>query len=231
MDADRTATRQSIGKVDAMMGCSRGAIHSVIFGVLIASGVSTRAQTAIPAGKGSYASSPPSNVQYSAQIQAIQNQELFLVNEKRASGGTETRTAQLPDRPIPTNKWWTQLVVSRFARSLWTYPFKIDTGNRGLDVFLPVKWQPEGNDPQCDFPLHVGGTAFNPEDARAKDWSDWSVSFRMAQSPTRYFDATLGEGMPCVWMEYHGVQPELTLPGGAEAQFFDSVGRIGGLPS
>lgn len=177
--------------------------------------LSCAAQNVVPVGKGSYASSPPSST--GDKLRAFETKELFLVKET--------------DQPIPTNKWWTQLVVSRFARSLWSYPLRVDTSEKGLDVFFPIRWQSDGQDPLCDFPLNAGGKDFTPHDARAKNWSDWTCSFRMAQSPDKYFDVTLGEGMPCLWIEYHGVQPELTLPGGSDPKFFSLNGQPAALPA
>lgn len=172
-------------------------------------------QEVVAVGKGSYAGSPPTNA--GNGIGRIENENLRLV--------------KLDDRPIPSNKWWTQLVVTPFARSLWSYPFKVDTSERGLEVFFPVKWLPSGNDPNCDYPLGVGGKDFHPTAAKAKDWSDWLISFRLAESSEKYADITLGEGMPYVWVEYHGVQPVLTLPrvGGAGLKFFGMNGPVTGL--
>ena len=181
--------------------------------LLIAS--SCLAQKSVPVGKGSYASAPPAEAGEKAR--ALQTQELFLVKEA--------------GEPIPTNKWWTQLLVNRFARSLWAYPLKVDTGEKGLDLFFPIRWQADGRDPISDFPLNVSGKDFRPADARAKAWSDWTCTFRMAESPEKYWDVTLGEGMPCVWIECHGVQPVLNLPGGADAKFLDANGMSGALPA
>jgi endoglucanase Acf2 len=172
------------------------------------------AQNVVRVGHGSYAAAPPSGV--ISPMKAIQTQTLYLLNED--------------GRPIPTNKWWTQLVVSRFARSLWTYPLKVDTNENGLDLFFPIRWQENGQDPECDFPLSIGGQKFKPADARARDWSDWTCRFRMAESPARYMDVTLGEGMPSVWIEYHGVQPQITLPGGADVTFLNGTGQPVALP-
>lgn len=173
------------------------------------------AQKVVSVGKGSYASSPPASM--GEKVLAFQKKELFLVKDD--------------GRPIPTNKWWSQLVVSKFARSLWAFPLKVDTSEKGLEVFFPTRWGSDGRDPVSDLPLGVSGTDFKPQDARAKDWSDWLVSFRMAETAAKYVDVTLGEGMPAVWIEYHGVTPQLTLPNGVEAQFFDLTGKPCTLPT
>ena len=162
------------------------------------------AQQVVPVGKGSYASAPPESADQKSR--AMQTQPLNLVSDD--------------GRPIPTNKWWTQLLVSKFARSLWSYPLRVDPSEKGLDLYFPIRWSPAGNDPACDFPLNVSGKDFTPADARAKDWSDWLVSFRLGQTAERYMDVTLGEGMPYAWIECQGVQPVVTIPKGAAAKLF-----------
>ena len=170
-----------------------------------------RAQEQVPVkvGAGSYASSPPPGAPDG--LGKIETQSLFLVNHD--------------DRPLPTNKWWTQLLVSKYAKSLWAAPLKVDAGEKGLEIFFPIKWRPDGTDPETDAPLSLGGKDFKPADSRAKDWSDWLVSFRMGESADRYMDVTLGEGMPSVWVEYHGVDPLLNFPPGVTPKFFDLSGR------
>jgi len=192
-------------------------MRSIIITATIGSmflGVPCSAQNAVNVGKGSYAESPPAGA--GDNLGKIESQQLFLVKDD--------------GRPLPSNKWWTQLLVSRYAKMLWAYPFRVDTGETGVDLLFPIKWQPQGNDPQCDYPLTVGGKDFRPEDSRAKDWSDWTVSFRMGQSPEQYMDVTLGEGQPFAWFEYHGVQPMLNLPGGVTPEFFDAAGRPVSMP-
>jgi endoglucanase Acf2 len=172
------------------------------------------AQEAVHVGKGSYAASPPPNA--GNNLGKIESQQMFLVNDD--------------GRPIPSNKWWTQLVVSQYARMLWAYPYRVDTSENGVDLNFPIKWLDSGSDPLCDYPLTVSGKDFHPTDSRAKDWSDWSVSFRMGQSKDQYMDVTLGEGMPFAWFEYHGVQPVLSLPAGVTPVFFDTAGKPIDMP-
>jgi hypothetical protein len=166
-------------------------------------------------GKASYAAGPPPEAPEPARKFAARDVNLV---------GND-------DRPIPTNQWWTDLLVSKYARSLWAFPLKIDTGEHGLDVFFPTRWADAGNDPVSEHPLHVGGTGFKPADARARDWSDWRVVFRLAESPRKLLDVTLVRGMPYVWLECTGVQPTLDLGKGAGGKFFDRNGRPVALPA
>ncbi len=52
----------------------------------------------------------------------------------------------------------------------------------------------------------------------------------MAASPEKYFDVTLVRGIPQVWIECHGVQPELRFEKAAGVKFFDRAGRESALP-
>ncbi len=170
-------------------------------------------QDVVPIGKGSYASFPPPDAAKEAD-KVEKNTELFVVNKG--------------DRALPTNKWWTQLIVSKFARSLWVYPMKVETSEQGVNVFFPTRWQPEGNDPASEFPITFGGVDFQAQSASAKDWSDWLVSFRFGApaEDAQAIDVTLGEGMPCAWFEYrNGLAPQLQLPGGVAPKFFDKTGK------
>ena len=161
---------------------------------------SLMAQTAVPVGKGSYASFPPPGMgkdRGADKVAAFENEPLFLVKND--------------ERPIPSNQWFVRLINDPFGRAVWAYPLRLDTGEAGVEVNYPIRWEPSGNDPMTDSPLLLGGVDFTARDARAKDWSDWMVSFRMGQSPEKYFDVTIGQGMPYVWAEYHGVKPTLTF--------------------
>ena len=68
----------------------------------------------------------------------VENEKVYLVNED--------------DRPLPSNHWWTQLLVSRFGGSLWSYPFRVDPSETGVDVVFPTRWASAGNDPECELP-------------------------------------------------------------------------------
>jgi len=182
--------------------------------IILAIATCAMAQDVVPVGKGSYASFPPPGVAH-GKPEAFEKKELFLVNDD--------------GRPIPSNKWWTQLIVNKFGRGLWSYPFKVETSEKGLDVFLPVRWASAGNDPQCDFPLNITGKDFVPVDSRAKDWSDWLVAFRLGESSDKFMDVTLGEGMPCLWIECRGIAPVLSAPTGVTLETFGKAGDCIGL--
>ncbi len=164
--------------------------------------------------KGSYASFPPPEV--AAQARATLDKPLQLLPE--AAG-----------KPIPTNKWWTNLLVDRYVGQLWSFPQQTKATPDGLEITFPTRWNESGSDPVSENPLKVGGDGFKPVDTRAKSWSDWLVSFRLGESANKYFDVTLGRGLPYVWIEAKGISPTLQID--KDATFFGAGGDKADLPA
>jgi endoglucanase Acf2 len=127
------------------------------------------------------------------------------------------------DRAIPTNKLWTALLGGKASGSLWMYPWRVDPKETGLELFLPVRWNGNGSDPVCDSPLRIEGVEFRATGLLVKDWRDWTLSFRLPQSPARHLDVTVGEGMPIVWVEPQGV--EISFQAGGAARFLEAGGE------
>ncbi len=171
-------------------------------------------QQAVPVGKGSYASDPPTA---DGNPKGFDSRTLNVVGQ--------------PDRPIPTNQWWTRVLFDKFARALWCPPFRFDTSEKGLAIILPTKFTNNGGELVAEFPMTVGGKDFRPADCRAKDWSDWGLVMQLAESPTRYFNATVVKGSPYVWLEYAGIQPQVGFDRLADAKFFDKTGAAVTLPA
>ncbi|RYG65747.1 hypothetical protein EON80_16755, partial [bacterium] len=168
----------------------------------------------VSVGKGSYASFPPPEVD--KQARSTFEKSLYILPE--AAG-----------KPIPTNQWWTNLLVDQYAGQLWSFPHQTSANREGLNINFPNRWNDSGSDPISENAIKVGGQGFSPVDARAKNWSDWMVSFRLAQDENHYFDVTLGRGMPYVWIETKGVEPQIKIAG--DARFFGLDGGSISLPS
>ncbi|MEZ0264614.1 MAG: glycosyl hydrolase [Phycisphaerae bacterium] len=186
-------------------------------------------QQPVPVGKGSYASAPPAGLVMDRkrnvdQVAETENRKLYLVTDD--------------GRPIPSNKWYQNVIFNQYGTGLWAMPHKVDATAEGIEVFYPTKFDGGGTRSIAEFPLIVTGKGFKPLDSRAKQWTDWTVAFRMFESEQRYFDVTLGEGMPYVWCEFNGVQPVIALGnaqgkggrGKSAAQFFGAGGAAVKLP-
>ncbi|RYX84780.1 hypothetical protein EON83_09105 [bacterium] len=188
-------------------------IQSLLVGLLLVCGCSHAQPEVVAVGKGSYASFPPPEVD--KQARATLERQLYL-------------TADAVDKPVPTNQWWTNLLVDRYAGQIWAFPHQVSANDKGINIAFPTRWNESGSDPISENPLRIGGEGFAPVDARAKSWSDWLVSFRLGENDGKYFDITLGRGLPYVWIEPKGVTPTLQM--GGETKFFSPAGAELTLP-
>ena len=180
------------------------------------------APAAVPAGKGAYAASIPDNVSVDKRSH---------VNKAAAFDDKPVCILKPDDRPIPSNHWHASLIYQNFGVGLWPYPLRVETSEQGFQVFYPTKWRADGGDVETDHPLIVSGKDFKPTGTKTKDWSDWMVSFRLGESDDKYIDATLGQGMPYIWLECHGVSPTIAMGGGNDApKFYDAQGQPLTLP-
>ena len=190
---------------------------------------SVRAQEPVAVGKGSYAAFPSPGLVVDKQknidrVEETENRRLYLVKDD--------------GRPIPSNKWYQNLLFQQYGTGLWALPHKVDATKEGIEVFFPTTFSGDGVLAIAEFPLVITGRDFIPQDSRAKTWTDWTVSFRSFESERRFMDVTLGEGMPAVWCEFTGVQPVIALGGNGgkgtrgkrPAAFFDLAGKAASLP-
>lgn len=104
----------------------------------------------VPVGAGSVAAAPPPEV--GARVQETLGRHLY-------------RDASLAGRPVPTNAWWTDLLVSRFSGDLWADPLVVANDAAGAVVRYPTEWNADGTAMVLDHPLRVGGLAVPRPDA------------------------------------------------------------------
>jgi endoglucanase Acf2 len=158
---------------------------------------------AVAVGKGSYASSPPPGVSKGAD--AMRNRrEWFVVD--------------LNDRPIPTNQWWTHLLTKGTKSDLWVYPHNVETDPKGVRIQFPTEWKGDGK-VVTTSPLKITAKDFSPANVKAKDWTDWTLTFRLADG-AKHIDYTVGEGLPYVWIEANGVSPGIECDSGKTPNVF-----------
>ncbi len=167
----------------------------------------------VAVGGGSYAAFPPPETE--PIVHEVLNQPLSILDPG--------------DQPIPTNKWWTHLIVSKFSGQMWAFPMMADASDQGIKIVFPVKWNDVGSDLVGDKPVTVISDDFHPVGTYATHWGDWTLTFRDKESDSRYVDVTLGRGMPFVWLECHGVSPTLKLED--NATFFSLSGNPVSLPA
>lgn len=199
--------------------------------VVAFAGAPLAAQQPVAVGKGSYTSAPPPGMMMDKKrdnadiVAEVENRKLHLVKDD--------------GRPVPSNKWYENLLLKDYGTGLWAMPHKVDATNEGIEIFQPISFSGDGARAVTEFPLIVTGRDFKPQDSRIKDWTDWTVSFRSFESDSRYMDVTLGEGMPAVWCEFTGIEPLIALGGQpgkgsrgkSAAKFFDINGTATMLPA
>jgi endoglucanase Acf2 len=173
-----------------------------------------RAQSIIPVGAGSYASYPPP--QAGGTATSTINQPIYVVNTNGV--------------PVPTNKWWTDDVVAQYAGNMWAYPLTVSASSHGINVYDPTNWGQSGTNPQLGVgtPISILGQGFSAASSPALRWGDWTLTFRLQQATNQFIDVTIGHGLPYVWTQFAGVQPAISLPGGAT--YFGDNGNAVSFP-
>ena len=106
--------------------------------------------------------------------------------------GSPQLSGNAADRPVPTNDWWSNLILNDHSDNLFNYPMTMKTVNSGL----VVSYIPWGviDDQQ---PIVVGVTGLNATKTTVSDYSDWTVTMDWNQQ----FQVTSGIGMPFLYFE------------------------------
>jgi endoglucanase Acf2 len=111
-------------------------------------------------GDGSYAATPPSTITDSAAVQKTLDQQLYI--DPSQAG-----------KPVPTNQWWTDLLVSKYSGDMWAYPFVSSNSAAGTKVTIPTRWNTDGTAMRLEAPVTVGGTVDPTPDASDRVLADF----------------------------------------------------------
>jgi len=95
----------------------------------------------VPVGAGSYAEFPPAP-----------NDKLADFLHRSLS-----MDASQAAEPVPTNKWWTNLLFNQYPGNLWAYPLTVNADGQGLEIFAPSEWNEKSSDMVLGAPLRIGG--------------------------------------------------------------------------
>ncbi len=151
-----------------------------------------RAQSAVPVGGGGYATSIPAADQFLGGYYSMTAQQVvnYYTNLHLASS--------LTNRPIPSNKWWTDTLVADrsyqpsgggprviqqdpYAGQLWAFPYMLAPDSTGFNLYFPNSWNARSNPnfPEGGFnagpALPVTGTvplAVGPNDILIADFDE-----------------------------------------------------------
>ena len=164
-------------------------------------GIASFAQTSVSVGSGSYASFPPPSENDSTN--SLYN---FVYNQKINVGPSKSSS------PIPTNDWWTDLVINGAnCGMLWAYPLSADPDATGMRLFFANSFNATGSSIVNGGYVHVGAKNFTNNKGFAKDWSDWGLVMSHNDSVrNRSMDVTMAHGIPFMWYETSGINPEFT---------------------
>ncbi len=102
---------------------------------------------AIPVGAGSYAEHPPAHEDDGRDRDRIADtlaKKLFIDESKDGVA-------------VPTNAWWTDLIVSQYAGRLWAHPLCVTADSQGIEIFNPTEWSEDGRDRVLDSPIGIRG--------------------------------------------------------------------------
>ncbi|NJQ02366.1 glycosyl hydrolase [Streptomyces zingiberis] len=144
-------------------------------------------------------------------------------------------TSAAANRPVPTNDWWSSLAFQRYpdnpySENLYGHPLTYKAVSGGLEVGYPTASAIVGDGRQYEFPhrrdLTVGLDGLNSPDAKAHDWSDWTVTPQWSDG-ARTFRATLGHGLPFVYAQGSGGAAKISTA--STPQVFADDGNVLGI--
>ncbi|MGY5354113.1 glycosyl hydrolase [Wenyingzhuangia sp. IMCC45467] len=168
------------------------------------------AQTPVSVGSGSYASYPPSQeLEFEWEGTTYYTDYDFVYNNPIYVSDGETR-------PIPTNDWWTRILVDQYGGLLFAYPLVMEPTSEGLKVQYPIGFSQDGSNLDRGNGLVIKADNYTPDKAIAADWTDWSVVMGMPDAETgANMNVTMAHGIPFTQIETTGINPTIVANGGA----------------
>ncbi len=167
--------------------------------------LSAAAQQPVAVGSGSYAEYTPlckskTDAHNGDKSRYMENRRIYMADSKAGE-------------PIPTNDWWTNLLVDTYSGILWTYPQVVCAEGDGIYVAHPSHWSSDGCEMKYDTRITVKGRKFHPANAIADDWSDWGLRMQLADGD-KAMNVTMVQGSPFTWVEATGLDLVVDLGGG-----------------
>lgn len=95
-------------------------------------------------------------------------------------------------KPVQTNDWWSNELVSNHGNSMFNYPLGIRTQDNGLAI---VKNNTGQAMMQGDGPLTIGLSGLSAAQTTVSDFTDWTVTYSWGSR----MEATVAQGSPFVY--------------------------------
>jgi endoglucanase Acf2 len=207
-----------------------------------------RPQTVVPLGAASYASEPP----YPADVQ-VRDAQGNLISTYPDTARYDfyyrsplyiSRAAKQSHTPVPTNDWWTDLLINgKNGGVMWVYPLVLDPDPNGFNLNFPNSIDvngPDANGRQGGYNMHYGGNlritaaGYRPSTALAQSWSDWGLVMSLPDTASdplnvKNMQVTTAHGVPFAWVETQGVNPQFGFE--KPATFLDASGAALQFPT
>ncbi len=163
------------------------------------------AQQPVRIGGGSYAAYTPlyksrTTDRGGDQSYLMENRKLYITDKNIG-------------KTIPTNDWWTDLLVSQYSGNLWAYPQVVKAEQYGFFVAYPKEWEATGHELKWKSQIEVSGVGFKPDAANANNWHDWGIDFLMKDGNKEML-ITLAHGIPFTWVETKNLTLQLNIATG-----------------
>ena len=110
--------------------------------------------------------------------------------------------------PIPSNKWWTSLLVNKWGNSLVTLPGKAQYDENGLALLYAGEGVPTGDggavNANGEYDFHVNAGNLNPAkmNALVNDYSDYGVEVILTDDDTPKMVTNFVKGSPYFYFEF-----------------------------
>ncbi|GAB3605152.1 hypothetical protein GCM10027413_05610 [Conyzicola nivalis] len=173
------------------------------------------ASTPVPVGGGSYAATPPKSLDRPGRdVTGVVNKKLYI-------------DSSMSGEPVPTNKWWSDLIVNKFSGNLWADPFVVSNTELGTRIAYPTEWNKDGSSMLDNSAIQVQGSVPPQPDASDIDmagfdgpafdagWTSTGDAFAAPSNGTAKGQTTvekyLGKGLVNSFTSEKGDQAEGTL--------------------
>ena len=136
------------------------------------------------------------------------------------------------NRPIPTNHWWTDLLVTKqFAGQTLGLPADGQGGRAGRERLLPHQVERRGQRPGQRLPAGGPRRGLPPHrHAGRGSWGDWTVTFREAESAGKILGRDAGPG-PALCLAGVPRRVAARSPSRRTRRRFDAAGQPVTLPT
>lgn len=108
--------------------------------------------------------------------------------------GTPAVSGDAATRPVPTNEWWSNELISAHGAGIFNYPMALKPVDAGLAIIRNMEQQAI----TAENPFLVGVDGLSAASTTVSDYSDWTVTLRWEASD-KMMEATIGQGMPMVY--------------------------------